>query len=147
MNICLELVNRFEAFLVNCCADGLRLAEQVGNKNLKLLLDAFHMNIEEDSSVDALNAAMAAGRLGHVHVCESNRRLPGLKKTDMAWDKILPAIRDGGYEGSIIVESMVLSSSPAARSFFTWRDMTEEPTLENMVREARTSLDFVRKFL
>ena len=147
VNICLELVNRFEAYLVNTCADGLRLAEDVVRSNLKLLLDAFHMNIEEDSSVDALNAAMAAGKLGHVHICESNRRLPGLKKTDMAWDQILPTIKNGGYEGSIIIESMVLSGSPAARSFFTWRDMTAEPTLKNMVQEARTSLEFVRKFL
>lgn len=147
VNICLELVNRFESYLVNNCADGLRLVNEAGCSNLKLLLDAFHMNIEEDSSVDALNAAMAAGKLGHVHICESNRRLPGLKKTDMAWDQILPAIKNGGYEGSIIVESMVLSSSPAAHSFFTWRDMTAEPTLENMIREAKTSLDFVRSFL
>lgn len=143
----LELVNRFEGYLLNNCADGLRMTEDVGRDNLMLLLDSFHMNIEEDSSVNALNAAMAANRLGHIHVSESNRRLPGLKNTDMPWDKILPALRIGGYDGSVIVESMVLSSSPAARSFFTWRDMTAEPSLNNMIKEACESLNFIRQYL
>lgn len=143
----LELVNRFEGYLLNNCTDGLRMITDVGCDNLMLLLDTFHMNIEEDSSVDALNAAMVAGRLGHIHVSESNRRLPCLKSTDMAWDKILPALRIGGYNGSLIVESMVLASSPAARSFFTWRDMTAEPSLNNMIKEAYDSLNFIRQYL
>ena len=46
---CIEVVNRFEQFMMNTAAEGISFAKRVGSPNCKLLLDTFHMNIEEDS--------------------------------------------------------------------------------------------------
>lgn len=147
VDICLEIVNRFEAYMLNTAADGIRFAEDVGRGSLKLLLDMFHMNIEEDSAVGALSAALDKKLLGHVHISESNRRLPGLKRSDIPWRDVLSCLTDHDYDGAVILESFVLSSSPAANSFRTWRDMTDRPDAEGLMNEARISLEFVRSML
>lgn len=144
VDICIEVVNRFEAFLVNTAADGLRLADDVGQPNLKLLLDVFHMNIEEDRVTDALARAIRANRLGHLHISESNRRLPGMRATDICWEQLLSTVAKSDYSGAVILEAMVLSQAPAAHSFRTWRDMTTSPDLDGLTAEARSSMNFVR---
>ena len=55
---CLEVVNRFEQFMMNTAAEGIAFAERVGSPNCKLLLDTFHMNIEEDSLSGSIIEAM-----------------------------------------------------------------------------------------
>lgn len=147
IDICIEVVNRFEAYMINTADDGLRFAADVGADNLKLLLDAFHMNIEEDCSATALERAIQARRLGHLHISESNRRLPGMCQTDTDWSKLLRPVAQSNYCGSVILESMVLSQSPAAHSFRTWRDMTTVPNKQGLIDEARKSLQFVRTTL
>lgn len=147
IDICIEVVNRFEAYMINTAEDGLLFASDVGYPNLKLLLDTFHMNIEEDCSADALAQTADANRLGHFHISESNRRLPGLKPSDMRWASIFSALSGSGYNGSIILESMVLSQAPAAHAFRTWRDMTDTPTTANLIAEAQKSICFVRQQL
>lgn len=144
IDICIEIVNRFEAYMINTADDGLRFAADVGSENLKLLLDAFHMNIEEDCSAAALERAIQAGRLGHLHISESNRRLPGMRQTDIDWRKLLRPVAQANYCGSVILESMVLSQSPAAHAFRTWRDMTAAPSKQGLIDEARKSVQFVR---
>ena len=47
--LCVEVVNRFEQFIMNTAAEGISFAKRVGSPNCKILLDTFHMNIEEDS--------------------------------------------------------------------------------------------------
>lgn len=147
IDICIEIVNRFEAYMINTADDGLRFADDVGAENLKLLLDAFHMNIEEDCSAAALERAVRAGRLGHLHISESNRRLPGLRQTDIDWGKLLQPVAQSDYRGSIILESMVLSQSPAAHSFRTWRDMTDTPDKQGLICDAKKSIQFIRSLL
>ena len=72
---CLEVVNRFEQFMMNTAAEGIAFAKRVGSPNCKILLDTFHMNIEEDS----LRGSLLESKdwLGHFHIGEPNRRPPG----------------------------------------------------------------------
>jgi len=72
---CVEVVNRFEQFMMNTAAEGIAFAERVGSPNCKLLLDTFHMNIEEDSLRGSI--VEAGSWLGHFHLGETNRRPPG----------------------------------------------------------------------
>lgn len=144
IDICIEIVNRFEAYMINTVDDGLRFASDVGENNLKLLLDTFHMNIEEDCSAAAFERAIQAGRLGHLHISESNRRLPGMCQTDIDWNKLLRPVAQSNYRGSVILESMLLSQSPAAHSFRIWRDMIAVPNKQALIVEARKSVQFVR---
>jgi sugar phosphate isomerase/epimerase len=97
VKLCLEPLNRYETDLVHTVAEGLALLEQVGAENVGLLLDTFHMNIEE---VDLSQAIRDAGeRLFHVHVADSNRRYPGAGHIDFG--SVLRTLVDVGYTGYV----------------------------------------------
>ena len=147
IDICIEIVNRFEAYLINTAADGLRFASDVGRTNLKLLLDVFHMNIEEDRICSALSRTFKENKMAHLHASESNRCLPGLVPTDIDWKSIMQTLADYDYSGSLILESMVLSQAPAAYGFRTWRDLITPPSEENLIQSAADSIRFLRSLL
>ncbi len=77
-------MNRFEQYLINTAAEGVAYIDEVGSPNLKLLLDVFHMNIEEDDMTQAI--ITAGDKLGHFHIGETNRRPPGQGR--MPWKEI-----------------------------------------------------------
>jgi len=105
-----EPLNRYETNLVNTVADGVALLKPLKTKNVKLLCDLYHMNIEEASIADAL---LTGGKLvGHVHFADSNRRAMGLGHTDMA--PIIQALRDIGYAGYLSAEILPLPDGDAA---------------------------------
>jgi len=106
----LEPLNRYETNLINTVADGLALLETLQTKNVKLLCDLFHMNIEEVSVAGALREA--GGNVGHVHFADSNRRAVGFGHTDMA--PIVQALRDIGYAGYLAAEILPLPDSLTA---------------------------------
>ncbi len=105
-----EPLNRYETQLVNTVAEGLRLLEDVGSDNLYLLLDTFHMNIEEPVIEDSIR--MAGERIGHFHVADSNRLAPGMGHLDFA--SILHALWDAGYRGYLSAEIIVKPDLEAA---------------------------------
>jgi sugar phosphate isomerase/epimerase len=98
----LEPLNRYESDIVNTTAEGLELIEQVGHPSLGLLLDTFHVNIEEASVYDCFRLAMAAGRLWHVHLGDSNRLPPGEGHLDFAG--IVSTLAEAGYDGYLSAE-------------------------------------------
>lgn len=74
----LETVNRFEQFLFNDAREATQFVKEVDRENVTVMLDSFHMNIEEDSYSDAI---MSTGKhLGHFHIGETNRKVPGKGK-------------------------------------------------------------------
>lgn len=84
----LEPLNRYETDLIHTVADGLDLIERVGADNLGLLLDTFHMNIEEPVIEDSIHAA--GDHIFHFHVADSNRWHPGAGHLD--FDSILDTL-------------------------------------------------------
>ncbi len=98
----LEPLNRYETDLIHTVADGLALIEQVAAPNLGLLLDTFHMNIEEPSIEASIRAA--AGRTFHFHVADSNRWHPGAGHLDFG--SILKTLFATGYTGFVSGEFM-----------------------------------------
>ena len=70
----MESLNRFEGYMINECYECVDYVKAVGKPNVKVMLDTFHMNIEEDSMIDAIH--LAGSLLGHFHVGEANRRPP-----------------------------------------------------------------------
>ncbi len=113
VRIALEPLNRYETTLINTAAEGLALIDKVGAPNLGLLLDTFHMNIEEPS-IEASIAACGQHIL-HFHVADSNRWAPGAGHLDFA--SILAALRATGYAGWVSGEFMpVPDASTAAQA-------------------------------
>ncbi len=78
----LEPINRYETQLINHTAEGLALLERVGAPNLGLLLDTFHMNIEEPHIEDSMRNCGA--HIFHFHVADSNRWYPGAGHLDFS---------------------------------------------------------------
>jgi sugar phosphate isomerase/epimerase len=81
---------------------GLELIEAVGADNFGLLLDTFHMNIEEPKIEDSIRAA--GDRIFHFHVADSNRWYPGAGHIDFG--AAMATLRDIGYTGYLSVEAM-----------------------------------------
>ncbi len=95
VRLALEPINRYETSLINTAAQGLDLIERVGADNFGLLLDTFHMNIEE-ADIEA-SIKNCGTHIFHFHVADSNRRYPGSGHLDFL--SILEALRDIGYTG------------------------------------------------
>jgi len=100
VRIAIEPINRYEADFIHSTADGLRMIADLGYANLGLMLDVYHMNIE-DPSIEA-SLASAGDRLWHVHIADSNRCYPG--SGHLPFDSIFATLRKMGYEGYVSAE-------------------------------------------
>ncbi len=136
----LEVLNRFEHFLINTCEDALRYVDEVGSPNLKILLDTYHMNIEEDSLGDAI--VKAGDKLGLFHIGENNRRPPGYGH--IPWDEVVRALKQIDYQGDTVMEPVVLAGGATGGPLAIWRDLAE---VENLDDDARKGLEFYKSKL
>lgn len=109
-SVVVEAINRYETRFLNTAEETLGLLEMVGRPNVTLLLDVFHMNIEEVAIADAVRAA--GRRLGYFHLVDSNRRAPGLGHVEFG--SIFSALRDVDYRGWISAEILPLPDDSTA---------------------------------
>lgn len=98
----LEPLNRYETDLIHTVDEGLELIDDVGFENFGLLLDTFHMNIEEPDIEESIRAC--GDRIFHFHVADSNRWCPGAGHLD--FESILETLYGTGYDGYISGEFM-----------------------------------------
>lgn len=116
--ICVEPLNRFETYFLNTLADGAKLVRDVGASNVKIHFDTFHSNIEEKHQAEALRAV--AKRLGHVHISENDRGIPGTGHND--WKGVFKTLKDIGYDGWVTIESFAKPEPALAAAAAIWRD-------------------------
>ena len=135
----LEVVNRFEQFLFNTCEECIEFIKEVDSPNIKVHLDTFHMNIEEDNIGEAIIAA--GDLLGHLHIGENNRKLPG--QGHMPWNEIMGALKKINYQAHIVMEPFVMMGGEVGRDLRIWRDRRPD----NMETAAKEALIFVRNKL
>lgn len=140
VDYCLEVLNRFEGYLLNTAAEGVEFVKQVDMPSVKVMLDTFHMNIEEDSMSGAIRSAK--GLLGHFHTGECNRRVPGRGR--MPWREISDALYDIGYDGLICMEPFVMMGGKVGSDIKVWRDVSCGADTERLDREAAESVAFER---
>jgi len=110
VKLAIEPVNRYESDLINTVSEGLRLIEKLDRKNVGLLLDTFHMNIEEPSIVESIR--MSKDHLFHFHIADSNRWYPGAGHIDFG--KILKILTQISYQGFISAEILPLPDPDTA---------------------------------
>jgi D-psicose/D-tagatose/L-ribulose 3-epimerase len=137
----MEVVNRFEQFLMNTAEEGVAYVKEVGSPNAKVLLDTYHMNIEEDSIAAAVETA--GEYLGHVHIGENNRKPPGYGH--FPWAELASALKSTGYAGDIVMEPFVVPGGQVGRDIRVWRDL--RPGLQDLDTEAGKAVRFVRELL
>ncbi len=137
---CLEVLNRFEGYLLNTCAEAVAFVREVDESAVKVMLDTFHMNIEEDSMIDAIH--QAGDLLGHFHVGENNRKLPG--QGTMPWAEIGKALRAVNYQKAVVMEPFVMPGGTVGSDIKVWRTLKENPTAERLDADAAESVRYLR---
>jgi D-psicose/D-tagatose/L-ribulose 3-epimerase len=138
VRLAVEPLNRFETDLVNTVEQGVRLCADVGADNVGLLLDTFHMNIEEKSLPAAITTA--GPRVFHFQASENDRGTPG--SGHIAWEEVVAALRGIDYAGSVVVESFLPTVQEIARAVSLWR-----PVADSMDALAADSVRFLRPLL
>lgn len=136
ITLCLEVLNRFEGYLIPTVQKGLELLAEVNDPNIKLHLDTFHLNIEE---ADIQGAICSAGaKVGHFHCSENHRGLPG--SGHIPWLAVKAALDEISYSGWIVIESFIRPEGEVGRGLFIWQPRGDD--LDGMARQA---VDFLRR--
>lgn len=136
----MEVLNRFEGYMINTCEECKAFIDAVGSSHVRIMLDTFHMNIEEDNIAAAIR--YAGSDLCHLHLGEQNRRVPG--KGMLPWQEIGQALRDIDYQGVAVMEPFVLSGGSIGEQIKVWRDLVPNATEEMLDRDAKGAVKFVR---
>ena len=140
IDYCLEVVNRFETHILNTAEEGIKYCKDVDCASVKLLLDTFHMNIEEDNIADAIRAS--GSYLGHLHVGEGNRKLPGTGH--LPWNEIGKALNEIGYNKGVVMEPFVTMGGKVGEDIKVWRDLSGGASPEKMDEDIKKSLFFLK---
>ncbi len=121
LDIALEPLNRFESDLVNTAEDVIRLVNDINHPSAKIILDGFHMNIEEP---DVEKAIISAGdKLIHFQVSENYRGTPGTGQT--RWDAYKRGLEAINYQGVVSIESFTPENKELAGAVCFWHPMAD----------------------
>jgi D-psicose/D-tagatose/L-ribulose 3-epimerase len=129
VRLAFEPLNRFETDMVNVVEQGLKLIVDVGEANLGLHIDTFHMHLEEKDPGTAIRKA--GDRVFHVHACENDRGVPGTGQVN--WEDIFQALQEINYQGMVSIESFTPEVKSIARAVSIWR--TIAPDQDTIARE------------
>ena len=131
--VVLECINRYETNFICSINDGLAALEEIGEPDLKLLVDTFHMNIEEADM--SLSVRKAAAKIGYVHFSDSNRLAPGLGHINFS--DLLDTLDSIGYQGMIAAEILPLpDDTKALQSVATYFHSLSHTSVEKVTQGA-----------
>lgn len=141
----LEVLNRFENHVLNTAVEGVQFVKDVRELNsdainVKVMLDTFHMNIEEQSIGEAIRTA--GSYLGHFHTGECNRMVPG--KGRIPWREIGDALKSIHYDGTVVMEPFVRSGGQVGQDIKIWREIVADTSEAALDKDAKESLEFQR---
>jgi D-psicose/D-tagatose/L-ribulose 3-epimerase len=135
VRLALEPLNRFETSFLNTAAQTLEVVDRVASPAVGVLLDTFHMNIEEKDQAAAIR--LVGDKLVHFHACGNDRGAPGADA--MPWPAITTALHEIGYAGAVVIESFTPDNQTIARAAAIWR-----PLAATQDALAREGLAFLR---
>jgi sugar phosphate isomerase/epimerase len=134
----IEPINRYENMFLRRCEQAKELLQQTKHPRVKMMLDFFHTNIEEDNNADAIR--LAGEDLMHCHIADSNRKSTGRGQTD--WFSIFRALRDIDFEGTLACEPL---PPTGADVFVSMKGKREEA--DQYAEECITYLKFIQKVI
>ena len=136
VTLAVEPLNRFETSVLNTAAQTMEVVSKVDHPALGVLLDSFHMNVEEKDQAAAIR--LVGSKLAHFHACGNDRGAPG--QDHIAWEAIRDALREVGYGGALVIESFTPGNESIAKAAAIWR-----PLAESQDDLARDGLAFLRE--
>lgn len=131
----IEAVNRYENHLLNTAEQTVALIEKVGQPNVFLHLDTYHMNIEEKGQANGI--LKAREHLKYIHLSESDRGVPG--EGTVAWDEVYAALAAIGFTGGLAMESFIELPPQVGSDLSVWR-----PVAKNRQEILDRGLPFLR---
>ena len=134
LEIALEPLNRFESDLVNTAEDVIRLIKAVNHPAAKVLLDGFHMAIEERDLEKAITTV--GDKLIHVQVSENYRGTPGTGLTP--WESFKRGLTKINYQGVVSIESFTPEIKELAGAVCIWKNLA--PSQDGFAQEGITYL-------
>ena len=114
-----EPLNRFETSFINLAEQAIELVQMVDSPAIQIMLDTFHMNIEEKDLGQAIERA--APYLIHVHANENDRGTPG--SGHLPWVTVAAALKKINYSGAMVIESFTTEVKEIARAAAIWRPL------------------------
>lgn len=136
--IAIEPINRYESYVFTSAAEVLDSIKTIGNSNLGLHLDTFHMNIEENNFYDPI--IQAGNKLRHIHITESDRGMTG--EGNVHWDDFFKALAQINYQGPLVLENFSSQISELIEPTSLWR-----PSKYNSEELAKGSLKFMQEMV
>ena len=134
VRLALEPLNRFETYFLNTAEDARHLVDEVGSDFVGVLLDTFHMQIEEKDPVAAV--AQTGDRLVHVHCSENDRGIVG--SGQVPWRQLYGALVTAGYDRWLVCETFNGRIPDLAAATAVWRPLFPDP-----LTYARESLHYL----
>jgi D-psicose/D-tagatose/L-ribulose 3-epimerase len=122
MTIGIEPCNRYETHLLNTAAQSLAMLDRIGEPNVTIHLDTYHMNIEEKGIGHGI--ALAGAKSRYIHLSESDRGVPGTGTLD--WDETFRALAATGFDGDLVMESFVTLPPEIAAALSVWRAVARD---------------------
>ncbi|MCA0942738.1 sugar phosphate isomerase/epimerase [Salipiger pacificus] len=117
-----EALNRFETDILSTTRQAVEVVDAVNDAGLKLMLDTFHMNMEDRSIPDAIR--LAGDRIAHFQANENHRGHPGTGHLD--WPAIMRALHQVDYTGPISLEPFRRADDRVALPIAHWRAPRED---------------------
>jgi D-psicose/D-tagatose/L-ribulose 3-epimerase len=130
-----EAVNRYETYLINLAEQANTMLDRVGEPNVFVHLDTYHMNIEEKGFYEPIVAT--GPRMHYIHLSESDRGTPGTG--NVHWDEVFRSLKAIDYDGYLVMESFAAINEDLAGATALWRDVVGDP--ETLIRDG---LGFLR---
>ena len=136
VSIALEPLNRFESDMINTAEDVMRFIGDVNHSSAKVLLDGFHMTIEERNIAEAIKTV--GDKLIHVQVSENHRGIPGTGLTP--WFDFADGLKAIDYKGAIVIESFTPEIKELAGAVCIWKNLAKSQD-----EFASQGIDFLKK--
>ena len=134
----MEPLNRFESSFINIVDQALELIDMVDSPSIQMMLDTFHMNVEEKHFGPAIEKA--GKHLVHVHANENDRGIPG--SGHVPWNEVAAALKKINFDGAMVIESFSTTVKEIARAAAIWRPPSPDPDML-----ARDGQAFLRKLM
>jgi D-psicose/D-tagatose/L-ribulose 3-epimerase len=132
----IEAINRFETDLVNTAAQAVQMVNDVDEENVGILLDTYHMNMEEKYIGASLQKSKE--KLVHLHCVENDRGVPG--SGHIPWSEVFSSLKQIDYGGWLTLELFIQANQTVSPDLAIWRDIEADPT-----EAARQGLQFLRE--